>query len=501
MSNDIYQNESPIPFDDGVIDQLINTDESYNFENKRIIGKLASTLESIVAFANSDGGIIIIGLEDAKKAHGRDRIYGLQEKLENWDELRRLIRSRITEYQLLPLKIMEIGCTLRNGSKGSIAAIQIDKSPAIHSIVENGTWVRLKKGNKELTAQESNELMFARGAITAESQLVDVDFDLLETDYWQVYANKRNLTRPIDQAMYHIGLAKKDNGGNLRPTRAAVLLFAEEPAGLMASKAAVRIFHYQGIAIGTTPQTNLVKPPKTISGPLIKQIQEATDYIIEELAQAVHMSPLGFEIVPKYPLRVIREAITNAVIHRDYHLPSDIHARIFANRIEIESPGLLVGLVTTQNIRYIGTHSRNSLIVNNLREFPTPPNLDAGEGVRMMFGAMGRADLYPPLYFSKAQIQRDAVMVVLYNQNRPTAWEQVSRYVDKNGWIANKHVRRILRTDDTLKASKFLKEWVDKGLLVVANPEEGTKSRKYAKSDKLPLLSLLASLLSGKENQ
>lgn len=194
------------------------------------------------------------------------------------------------------------------------------------------------------------------------------------------------------------------------------------------------------------------------------------------------MGPLGFEIVQKYPLRVVREAITNAVIHRDYRLPSDIQIRIFSDRIEVESPGLLVGPVTSTNISRIGTHTRNPLLVGGLREFPTPPNLDAGEGVRMMFGTMRSTGLYPPLYVTKPDTERESVTVVLWNENRPSAWEQVSEYVDKHGAIGNKELRTILGTADVLQASKLLKEWVARGLLQVANPDRGTRVRIYSKS-------------------
>lgn len=320
-----------------------------------------------------------LGLEDPDKGTGRDRVYGLQENAENWDEIRRKLKSRITEPELLPVQTLEVACTLRDGRAGSIELLKIGKSQRVHSIVDDGTYSRLEKGNKELTATEINDLCFARGTISSESELVDVDFELLDTDYWQSYATRRRLTRSIDKAMYHLGLAKKDAQGQLRPTKAAVLLFAEQPSGLLGAKTTVRVFHYRGASMSTDPNTNLAKPPTTIGGPLIQLIRDASETIIRELGQSVQHGPLGFEIVQRYPVRVIKEAITNAVIHRDYRLPSDVIARIFSDRVEIDSPGLLVGPVTTVNIQLAGTHARNPLIVQNLREFPTPPNLDGGK--------------------------------------------------------------------------------------------------------------------------
>lgn len=472
----------PPPKDDALVDRLLSRPESTSFECKRT-GKVDKALESVVAFANTEGGIIALGLEDPDKASSRDRVYGIQGHPMNWDELQRKLRSHITEPDQLRWTHQEIGCTLRTGEHGSIILLKIAKSGRVHSIVDDGTFIRLTKGNKHLTASEINNLCHARGAITAESQTEEVDFELLDTDYWRAYASKRKLTRTIDQALFHVGLAKKNAAGQLRPTRAAVLLFAEDPSGVLAGKTSIRIFHYRGAQISTDPNTNLVRPPTTIGGPLVRQIVDARQAVVNELSGRVQFGPLGFEIVQKYPLRVIAEAITNAVIHRDYRLASDIIVRIFSDRIEVESPGLLVGPVTVGNIGRIGTHSRNSLIVQHLREFPTPPNLDAGEGVRMMIGTMRESGLYPPLYLTRPRIEREAVVTILRNQNRPSVWEQVVDYVKAHGNIGNAELRQLLSTNDTLGASKLLKAWVEQGLLEVANPEAGRNVRRYTLPD------------------
>ncbi len=466
------------PIDDELVDRLLARPESMTFECKRT-GKVDRLLESVVAFANTEGGLLILGFEDPDRATGRDRVYGIQDHPMNWDELQRKLRSRITEPDRLPWTHQEIGCTLRDGGPGSIILLKIVKSSRVHSIVDDGTFTRLSKGNKHLTATEINDLCHSRGVISAESRTEEVDFELLDTDLWRAYAAKRRLTRPIDQALFHIGLAKKDAAGHLRPTRAAVLLFADEPSGVLAGKTAVRIFHYRGTHVSTDPNTNLVRPPTTVGGPLVRQIVDTRQAVIGELAGRVQFGPLGFEIVQKYPLRVIAEAITNAVIHRDYRLASDVIIRIFADRIEVETPGLLIGPVTVGNIGRVGAHSRNPLIIQHLREFPNPPNLDAGEGVRMMFGTMRESGLYPPTYLTRPRIEREAVLTVLRNQNRPSVWEQVVDYIEHNGDIGNAELRQLLETTDTLGASKKLKAWVSQGLLFVVNPEAGRNVRRY----------------------
>jgi ATP-dependent DNA helicase RecG len=466
---------------DEYLDRVLGLPESVTFDCKRILGKPDRLLETVSAFANTQGGLLALGIEDSDKANGHDRLFGLQENPENWDEFRRKLRARITDPDVLPVTVRELPCKLRDGSDGTVGFVRIERSLKVHSVVDGGTFTRLEKGNRQLSAHEINELSFARGTVSAESKTVEVDFDLLETEYWRSYAATRGLTRPIADALYHVGLAKKAADGRLRPTLAAVLLFAEQPSGLSGGKAAIRVFHFRGREVSADANTNLIRPPVTVGGPLLRQIREAAALIVREIGERVQHGPLGFEIVQKYPVRVLNEAITNAVIHRDYHLPVDIMIRLFSDRVEVESPGRLPGRVTAANIHRAGSFSRNPLIVQHLREFPSPPNLDAGEGVPMMFKTMKAAGLYPPLYRSRAVLERDAVLVTLFNQNRPTVWTQVCDHLDRHGTIGNAELRRLMETSDTLGASKQLKAWVEQGLLVVANPDAGRNVRRYAR--------------------
>jgi ATP-dependent DNA helicase RecG len=176
---------------------------------------------------------------------------------------------------------------------------------------------------------------------------------------------------------------------------------------------------------------------------------------------------------------VIKEAITNAVIHRDYRLNRDIQIRIFDTRIEFLSPGLFPGRISAANISRAGSFARNPLIARNLREFPEPPNVDAGEGVRMMFSVMKANNLYPPFYRELQELAQEAVAVLLLNEERPPIWEQVSDWIDRQGPIANADLCQIAAVD-TLKASRMLKRWVEQGVLV-ADSTRGKRNMVYRK--------------------
>lgn len=467
------------PVDNEYVDELLAYAESNQFEVKRIVGsRLTRALETISVFANTNGGFLVLGLEDPTKGAGRDRVYGIQENPANIDELRRLIDTQLTP-PIDPPFSKYVGCTLRDGSQGSIAIIRIEKGSDVHSIVLDGTWKRLDKGNGQMSAEEITRLRFDRGKITAETRLADISFELLDTDSWRAYAANRRLTRSLPEAMEHLGLAKHTAEGELRPTHAAVLLFAEHPGGLLSTKAAVRVFHYKGERVLHRAAPNLQKSPVSFSGSILTQISDAYRYVLTELATGVQMGPLGFEIIQRYPVRVIHEAITNAVLHRDYSVTADVHVRLFANRIEVDSPGTLPGNISPKNIRKAGSFSRNPLIVSNLREFPEPPNLDAGEGVRMMFQTMNAAGLYPPLYETQATTGNNQVRVILRNENRPSSWNQLWAHIETHGSIANAELRKLLKTKDTLRVSKLLRRLVDARLLVVADPNAAKQHRRY----------------------
>lgn len=464
------------------LDALLSRPESQKIETKRVSGKMVGkALETICAFANTRGGWLVLGVEDLGKAKGTDRLYGTIENPEAVDELLRKLNSH-----LLPavegIQCVQIPCRLRNGDGGSLLALNVPASDKVHSILDDGTWTRGSASNRELNASEITELSYRRGVRSAESEPVDVDFELLNTETWRLFLLGRGLiSGEIEDQLYRLGLAKKV-GNDLRPVRAAVLLFADEPGALLAAtgtRADVRVFHYRGNTVETGEVPNLKKPPKTISGPLYRQIGQIYAYLLDELADGLTLAKSGFQTIHRYPERVIKEAITNSVIHRDYRLNRDIQVRIFDNRIEVVSPGLFPGRINAANIAKAGSFARNPLIARNLREFPEPPNIDAGEGVRMMFNLMQSSNLFPPVYREIREQVQEAVAVSLINEERPPIWEQVNDWVERNGPIANADLCRIANVD-TLKASKMFKRWVEQGVLI-ADPSRAKRNMVYYK--------------------
>lgn len=489
------------------IAKALELPEADHLDFKRM-GSVESVVKTACAMANAQGGWIVLGIEDPKKASGMARVYGIEEKPECIGEIRRALVARIEpplhEPHISGLGEEELRCTLRDGKTvGTVVLLHIPRSNSVHSVRDGGTYVRCGPQNRHLSAPEITELSLRRGTQSAVDSTVDVPVELLDTTTYRDYVRQRHLSRPFPEPLKHCGLLKHTERG-FQPTRAAVLLFAESPGGLLNQKCAIRVFHYRGHQIEHTEDTNLARPPVTIDGPVLYQIRQAVHVVMQELERGVQVSPTGFEVKQKYPRRVVQEAITNAVIHRDYRLSQDIHIRIFANRVEVESPGVFPGAITADNLREAGSHPRNRALVDHLREFPEAPNLDAGEGVRMMFATLQAKGLYPPVYRTEEELGREVVRVDLLNEARHSEWELVQDYLRGHRKITNADVRRVTNSRSSVKASKLLHEWVEKGLLVVGNPEAGTRLRFYAlksrAEQRLPGLDEVLSEGSGKQS-
>ena len=470
------------------ITALLAAHENRTLEFKRISVRQKSMIEATCAFANSDGGLLVIGVGDAKDlkpgAKPASRLFGVEENMEAFDDFRRHAMQRFAP-PITQLHWIRVPCTLHNGQPGHVVLLRVDKSDQVHSIVGNGTWTRMDASNRELSAAEIADLAYQRGVRSAASELVPIKLDLLDTRTWRTFVAARGLkTGTQAEQLQRIGLADTVEG-ELRPTRAAVLLFAEEPGSLLAahdSRADLRLMVYSGKMAAPGAVPNLRKTPLTIRGPLIEQIDDAVRAVLRELDEGLTLASSGFKTRHVYPERVVKEAIVNAVIHRDYRLNRDIFVRIFDDRIEVESPGTFPGNITAGNIARIGSKARNPLIVQNLREFPAAPNIDAGEGVKMMFAEMAAAKLYPPQYRQNTEAAVETVTVTLLNLERPSAWDEVSDWIDREGSIQNAKLCEIAKVD-TLKASKMLVAWREQGLLVPL-PDRAKRNMAYTKPAK-----------------
>lgn len=446
--------------------------ESQTIEFKRLTEEkvVAKIIETVVAMTNTDGGVIILGIDDPEKTKlkGLDRIYGIDENTEAFDAIGRELQKIIPPLSgLWPPSIVDVA---EIGKR--VALIFIPKAVDSFRSVNNHVFVRGEKGNRQLTAHEIVKFTYAKGFEKADKGLVEVPFELLKTPYFEEWKQARNINgSPIESILEKTGLAKKTDTGKLLPTIASVLLFAEYPSDITEAKCAIRVFQYTGTieSIGETP--NLIGIPKTIQGPLIKQIKDAHEYVLTLLRSGIRI-PSGFKTIYQIPERAVKEAITNALIHRDYYIKRDVTVKIFEDRIEVESPGLFPYNITRANIGRVRAEGyRNDLLVKHLREFPSPPNLDENEGVRAMRKEMASENLYPPIFLT----YQDSIKVVLFNERQASEWEKISAYLRENKYITNEQARNVTAVVQRDKMSYMLRRWVEQGLLIQIKPPSGFK--------------------------
>src|SRR3989338_8055458 len=323
-----------------LIEEILNIpSESQTLEFKRLAheGVVGKTVETIVAMSNTEGGWIVLGVDDPEttKLKGLDRIFGIDEQLEIFDALGRALQRIIPPMSgIWPPQIVEADNSKRMG------LLYVPKASVNFHAINNHVYIRGEKANRLLNAHEVINFAYAKGFEKADKILVDVDFALLNTTFFQEWKTARAMSSDsLELILEKTGLARKNSDGQLRPTLASVLLFAEFPNDLTEAKCAIRVLQYTGTieTIGETP--NLIGLPKTIQGALIKQIADAHDYVLNLLRAGIQI-PSGFKNVYRIPERAVKEAITNAVIHRDYYKKRDIEIKIFQDRIEVESPGL-----------------------------------------------------------------------------------------------------------------------------------------------------------------
>lgn len=456
-------------------------EEDQTTEFKRLGGESAvrKTVETIVGMANAEGGTIVLGIDDPEKSSkkGLDRIFGIEENKDNFDAIGREIQRVIPPLAgIWPPQIITV-----DEINKSIALIFVSKYSDDFRHFNNKVILRQQKSNIELSPHEVITFSYAKGFRRADIELVEVDFSLLNTTYYQEWKESRKISGiNIEEILEKTGLARKNDQNRLLPTRAAVLLFAEYPTNLMDTKCTVRIFQYSGRIEKISDTPNLVSVPETIQGPIVKTINDAQEFVLRLLRAGITIPHSGFVNKYKIPERAVKEAITNAIIHRDYFLKRDIEVKIFEDRIEIENPGLLPFNITPNNIGKVRADGyRNDLLVKILREYPNRPNLDQNEGVKAMRAEMKSQKLYPPIFITYPHL-KDSVRVVLINEVVATEWQKVSDYLEKNKYISNADARKITGTEQRDKMTQIFKKWVEQKLLVQIKPKSGyVKETKY----------------------
>jgi ATP-dependent DNA helicase RecG len=304
------------------IGELIEGGESETVEFKEAFDK--ETIETVVAFANTFGGTILIGVTDLGKTKhitlGRRTIIVWANQI-----------SQGTDPRIAP----DVEPIMVRGKH--IVIVRVKKSPVGAISTSGRCFRRVGCSNRRMTPYEIAELhLQSKG--TSWDKLPAKDYRIEELDKQRVrsYIRKANevgrRSIPAGQTLDQI-LKKLEFVEEGRPTWAGLLLFRKEPRKLSLSAS---------MHCGRFKKEIIVVDDRMIEGPVLDQVEEAMDFVRKNTnVEFVMTGRPQREEVWDYPLDAVREAIINAIIHRDYSLPSLNEVRIYDDRLVVSSPGEL----------------------------------------------------------------------------------------------------------------------------------------------------------------
>jgi len=411
-----------------------------DFKSKRI--DPAKLSRSLVAFANSDGGEIYVGIENDK----------------NWDgfgqpEEANAIADIISN--IFPLgdfvKPIFIGC---DGYQGLVLKLEIARTPDVKRDTKGDVYVRF--GAQNLVKRDLasiRQLEYAKGVFSYEDVSVKSSLDDLENSKAIIEFALNIVPHPKPKDW----LRKQKLVVEEQATVAGAMLFLDEPQVYL-PKSGIKIYRYRTIHTEGTRDT-LAFDPVTIEGNAYALIGQAVQETIERTQDIPRLVKGGLEGI-LYPKEAIHEIITNAVIHRDYSINDETHVRIFDNRIEIFSPGKLPGYVTADNILKERL-ARNPKTVRILNKFKNAPNKDIGEGLNTAFEKMRELKLKDPVIAETEY----GVTVSLFHELLASPEQLVKEYLDTNPEINNGKAREICREGSENKIKRMFERMMAAGII------------------------------------
>ena len=345
--------------------------------------------EAIAAFANSDGGTLLLGVDDDGSPSGHGYPPDVVEDIVAAPE------RRITP----PLR-PRTQRALIDGAE----LIIMDIAPSAEAVMVEGNGFPYRVGDSVVRESQDaiNDRKIAyrrRGyeqRISLDTTLDDLDMSLAGRFLERV----AEAGRPVTEVMQRYGLIYPGGPSGIRITNAALLLFAREPMVRWHPRADARIFRADGTTRHHGRHRN-VQQIAHLDLPIASMIGSLRDAVRAQIRRSEQLSDLFFEDTPEYPDFAWQEALVNAVAHRDYDdFGRSIEVWLYDDRMEVHSPGGLVPPVTLDALRTgAPAHaSRNPVLVRVLAAAGIMR--DEGEGVPRMFREMHGMNLPPPEFDS-----------------------------------------------------------------------------------------------------
>jgi ATP-dependent DNA helicase RecG len=436
--------------------------EDHFFDRKAAAIKGAKLQKVAVAFANADGGEVFVGIADDKDEPDAMKRWKGTSNIEDYNQH---IQALMEVQPALPLDFT----FLRVEGKGPfVLRIQVEKSQSVHKTADGSVYER--KGAQSLPVTDPERitaLSFAKGATSFEDYAVDTAYaeDIVDSPAISSFlADYSPSTDPLELSINKNLIDRR----TFKPKVAGLLLFAQDPAGVVPRKCSVRIARYE--TKEDDPDRDNLGLLETIDGPLYDLIHRAVARVTE-IMSSINVWTTDGPKAMAYPPETLWEIVVNAVIHRDYSVSDDVQILIFDNRIEVLSPGRLPAFVTKDNILDV-RYARNPRIVGMLSRYKVPPNKDIGEGLNTAFQKMKEWRLRSPEILDEGNYVR----VVIPHAPLATPQEAIMEFLQKHKIITNRQARDItgIKSENAVK-SEFYK-LRDAGLIEMIPELKGNKA-------------------------
>jgi len=357
--------------------------------------------ECVAAFANADGGTLILGADDDGTPSGH--AYP-DEVLEDF--------IAVAERRLRP----SVACRVQRITIAGHELLVFDVPISVEAVMVDGNGFPYRAGDRVL--REPQEVINARKTayrrvgfeqrIQPQATLQDIDLALAS----RFLSATPFRERPVEEILQRYGLALP-KAGSLALTNACLLLFGTTPISRWHARAGIRLFKADGTDRQHGARRNVTQIAR-VDLPLAAAIPEAHRIAREHIRRSEKLHDLFFREMPEYPTFAWQEAIVNAVAHRDYEDQSrEIEIWFYDDRMEVKSPGELIPPVTLEAIRARRpVHaSRNPLLVRVLADVGIMR--EEGEGIPRMFDEMESS------YLALPDFEMDAREFTVILRNEP----------------------------------------------------------------------------------
>ena len=497
-------------------DLLTTQDESVEIEAKKAsqIGK--SCWETISSLSNEiglGGGYLILGIKSPQNSESG--IYEI-EGLNDPDKIQCDLASQCSEVFSSVIR-PRINVASKDGK--TVIFVFVPEAPASEKPVyikkqglPRGAYRRISSTDQKCTDRDIQQLYQEGKSFSYDTTpITDATLEDLEPNAINAYRQARAKINPNagelgfsdPDLLYSLNVITKHQG-DYCPTIGGLILFGK-------AIALRRYFPLHRVDYILIEGTDWITDDKDryqtieIREPLLLAIPRLVINVLNDLPTRFGLAEdsIQRQDIPLIPRKVIREAIVNAVMHRDYRTRNPIQIIKYSNRLEIRNPGYSLKPINRETLGEPGSVIRNEAIAEVLHE--TGFAETKGSGIRVMLESMLKANLSLPLFDSNRE--RDRFQVTLYSHNLfdDEALQWLSQFKEHNltdeeakilvvlkeKGVINNADCRLVNDIDTLKASQMLKRLRDLGLIDIHGKSTATcytlKSQFLRKTDLLNL--------------